>query len=170
MIYIFLWIIIFIVLLYFLRMKYNNFYIIAKNTTEFYNLLKYNNDYTEQEKIAIAWIADASYYIMVWNFTPELIIEMSKEYNNLEDFLLDFCLLLISYDVTKEQMEKALSAEANIKKFKSSIKKWIKNAKLNNQNLAKRLYNAEIFYNMTKYNDIDLDMIDFVEKNRYNNF
>lgn len=35
-------------------MKYNNFYIIAKNTTEFYNLLKYNNDYTEQEKIAIA--------------------------------------------------------------------------------------------------------------------
>lgn len=62
--------------------------------------------------------------------------------------------------LTKEQMRKSLSSQSNIEKFKSSIRKWIKNAKLNNQNLTERLYNAELFY---KYHNMDDNLSNYLD-------
>ena len=115
----------------------DNFYFIARTTTEIYNILsemnKENNFHTEKELYFLSWAADALIYIERWEIEIQEIYDIAVRSRDFNDFLFNFIRRLLIADMW---INVVLSWMDNNRWFcQEKIQMWINDAKNNNSRL-----------------------------------
>ena len=149
----------------------NNYYIIAKNTTNCYNILKSqsNNDdiFNEKDIFYLSGVADAYSYIVRNQISLDDIYNIAQMSDNLEDFLFDFVKILLVIDTGYEAVARWYSSYENREYYKKQIKKWINKSERHNERYAQLINQILEIEEVMKYIDTELnDYLDDIIENR----